>query len=200
MFNLDSQVWDFPNVNGLSCKRHLAFIVAFHNRGLGVARLGALKHSHSCGVQFDSRFGASSVYIKEVRLTSSRRLIFSFVVVVILTVSSAALARGAEQDQQTNIPSSDSSTSPSGRRSSGCLEEARHGTNGRKPRLAHGILMMTADAGFVATVATAPHGVHNHGLPTPTVDLTNRSLHRNVAIGSISVGTVGYLLMLLGKH
>jgi hypothetical protein len=80
------------------------------------------------------------------------------------------------------------------------LLEARHDTNGRKLRLAHGILMMAADAGFAATVATAPHGVRNHGVPTPTLDLTNRSLHRDVAIGSISIGTVGYFLMLLGKH
>jgi len=220
-------------------------------------------------------------------LTASRTRIFSSAVFVILTLSSAALARSAEEDQQTNIASSDSTSSakPSGGTQqpqqppsppeapavhpsattyspgyetrdkihkyasfaslplfaaelylgqktynapttsnsyqgphiavgtalvglfgvntvTGAMNlwEARHDTNGRKLRLAHGILMMAADAGFVATVATAPHGVHNHGLPTPTVDLTNRSLHRDAAIGSISVGTVGYLLMLLGKH
>lgn len=80
------------------------------------------------------------------------------------------------------------------------LLEARHDTEGRKLRLAHGILMMVADAGFVGTVATAPHSPHTRGVPTPTPDLTNRSLHRDFAIGSISIGTVGYFLMLLGKH
>jgi hypothetical protein len=80
------------------------------------------------------------------------------------------------------------------------LWEARHDPEGRTVRLVHGILMMAADAGFVATVATAPGGGHNHGVPVPTVNLNNRSVHRDIAIGSISVGTVGYLMMLLVKH
>jgi hypothetical protein len=226
--------------------------------------------------------------IKEVRLKAGRALIFSSAVFVILTLSVTALARGEEQDQPTNIASSDSTPGaiPAGDTQqpqqppppepaapavhpgaivyspgyetrdkihkfasfaslplfaaelylgektynapttdnsykgahiavgtalvglfgvntvTGAMNlwEARHDTNGRKLRFAHGILMMAADAGFVATLATTPPGVHNHGVPTPTVDLTNRSLHRDVAIGSISVGTVGYLLMLLAKH
>ena len=52
-----------------------------------------------------------------------------------------------------------------------------------------GILMLGADAGFVAT-----------GLLAPTNDGGgNRDLHKTVAFTSIGVATAGYLLMLLTK-
>lgn len=68
---------------------------------------------------------------------------------------------------------------------------------GHKKRLVHGLMMLGAEGGFIAAAAMAPG--HNRN------DLinfdANKSAHRNVAIVSIGVGTVGYLLMLLtGNH
>jgi hypothetical protein len=68
---------------------------------------------------------------------------------------------------------------------------------GRTLRLVHGLLMMAADAGFVATWATGPHSGR---LQTALNFESQKTTHRNVAIASISVGTAGYLLMLLGNH
>jgi hypothetical protein len=52
--------------------------------------------------------------------------------------------------------------------------------------------MMAADVGYVATVATAPHSGHRF-IASPG----QTTLHRNVALASISVGTAGYLLMFI---
>jgi hypothetical protein len=78
------------------------------------------------------------------------------------------------------------------------LWEERHDTQGRKLKLAHGILMMAAEAGFAATAMTGPHGERRNRIQS--IDTSNRARHRDIAIGSISVGTVGYLIMLLGHH
>lgn len=68
---------------------------------------------------------------------------------------------------------------------------------GRTLRLVHGLLMMAADVGFVDTWATGPHS----GRLRTALNFENqKTTHRNVAIASISVGTAGYLLMLLGNH
>jgi hypothetical protein len=72
------------------------------------------------------------------------------------------------------------------------LWEGRHDTEGRKMRIFHSVLMLAADGGFLATEATAPH--IRHGIITNPSD---QSLHRDIAVASISVGTAGYLLMLL---
>jgi hypothetical protein len=77
------------------------------------------------------------------------------------------------------------------------LWEGRKDSNHRKLRLAHGLLMMAADAGFLATGLLAPHGEHRFG--TNSVDSSGRSTHRAVAFGSMGVATVGYLIMLLGR-
>lgn len=69
-------------------------------------------------------------------------------------------------------------------------KEGRMDKEGRKLRLVHGLLMLAADVGFVATTASAPGHDNADGKAT----------HRNLAIASISVGTAGYLLMLLGNH
>jgi hypothetical protein len=69
--------------------------------------------------------------------------------------------------------------------------------NGRTLRLVHGLLMMAANVGFVATAATGPNS------RSPRQALTyesNKVTHRNIAVASISVGTAGYLLMLFGNH
>jgi len=68
--------------------------------------------------------------------------------------------------------------------------------DGRTLRLVHGLLMMAAEAGFAATAASAPSSGRNGALTFAADEVT----HRNLAIGSISVGTAGYLLMLLGNR
>lgn len=65
---------------------------------------------------------------------------------------------------------------------------------GRGKRLAHGLLMMAADAGFVATSISTPS--EHRGLNF----VADRDTHRNLAITSIGLGTAGYLIMLIGNH
>ena len=72
------------------------------------------------------------------------------------------------------------------------LWEGRHDTDGRPIRIVHSALMLAATGGFLATTATGPH-VRNGIITNPS----DKSLHRYIAVASISVGTVGYLLMLL---
>lgn len=72
------------------------------------------------------------------------------------------------------------------------LYESRHDPNGRTKRWVHALLMMTADAGFLATAAAAPESEHGQVSG-------NRSTHRTLALTSLAVGTVGYLIMLIGK-
>ena len=76
------------------------------------------------------------------------------------------------------------------------LWEARKDPNGRKRRLVHGLLMMAADAGFFATAMLAPESESDEGARNFSSD---RSTHRTVAITSMSVATVGYLIMLIGR-
>jgi hypothetical protein len=68
------------------------------------------------------------------------------------------------------------------------LWEARKDQNGRKRRLIHGLTMLGADAGFVATGMLAPDGGRG-----------DRTLHRNVALTSIAVATGSYLYMLFTR-
>ena len=56
--------------------------------------------------------------------------------------------------------------------------------------MVHGILMLVSGAGFAITPMVAPDDDHRAS--------GDRSLHRNVAITSIAIGTVGYLTMLIG--
>jgi len=73
------------------------------------------------------------------------------------------------------------------------LVEARNDPNGKAKRWTHGLLMLGADAGFLATAATGP-GSHDglvEGSP---------STHRALAFTSISMATAGYLIMLFGGH
>lgn len=75
--------------------------------------------------------------------------------------------------------------------------EGRQDPNNKKLRLLHGLLMMAADAGFMATEASAPEGEGARG----GVNLQNRKMtHRNLALISMSVGTAGYLTMLFGNR
>ncbi len=71
------------------------------------------------------------------------------------------------------------------------LVEARKDPHGRTRRMVHGILMLASGAGFAITPMLAPDDDFFGGSD-------RRSLHRNVAITSIAIGTVGYLTMLFG--
>ena len=70
------------------------------------------------------------------------------------------------------------------------LYEGRKDPNKSTKRRVHGILMLVADAGFVATGALAPDDDEGGG---------DRSTHRTVALASMGVATVAYLIMLLGN-
>jgi len=69
------------------------------------------------------------------------------------------------------------------------LWEARHDPKGRNRRLIHGLSMLGADAGFLATGLLAP-GDEGGG---------NRSLHRTVALTSMGVAAGSYVYMLLTR-
>jgi hypothetical protein len=64
-------------------------------------------------------------------------------------------------------------------------------------RVIHGLLMMAADVGFLATEASAPNSGGRTGALTFETD---KVTHRNIAIASMSVATAGYLIMLFGNH
>jgi hypothetical protein len=69
--------------------------------------------------------------------------------------------------------------------------------NGRTLRLVHGLLMMVADAGFVATTMSGPNSQSRSG--AANFD-TRKVTHRNLAIASISVASVSYFMMLFGNR
>jgi hypothetical protein len=71
------------------------------------------------------------------------------------------------------------------------LLEGRHDPNGRARRWIHGLLMLGADAGFLATGAMAPDDDEVGG--------ANGSLHRNLAIASMSTAAASYLYMLFTR-
>jgi hypothetical protein len=71
------------------------------------------------------------------------------------------------------------------------LIEARKDPSHRGRRLAHGLLMLGSDAGFLATAALGPEGDDDDGGGT-------RSAHRAVAFTSIGMATAAYLIMLFG--
>lgn len=66
--------------------------------------------------------------------------------------------------------------------------DGRKDPNGRKRRLLHGALFLAASGGF-AYAGTIADQAENDG--------DKRRLHRNVAIGSMSVSTASWLLMLI---
>jgi len=73
------------------------------------------------------------------------------------------------------------------------LWQSRHEKDHRTPRMIHSFLMIGANAGFVATAASAP-SKHN-----PATFDHDRTRHRNIAIASIGIGNAGYLLALFGR-
>jgi hypothetical protein len=70
--------------------------------------------------------------------------------------------------------------------------ESRNDPSHHTLKLIHGILMLGADAGFVATFATGPGG------RSTTID-TQKQTHRTVAITSIGLATASYLMMVFGN-
>lgn len=72
------------------------------------------------------------------------------------------------------------------------LVEARKDSNHRGRRLAHGLLMLGSDAGFLATAALGPEGDEDDG------EGGTRGAHRAMAFTSIGLATAGYLIMLFG--
>ncbi len=81
------------------------------------------------------------------------------------------------------------------------LVEGRKNPAGRTRRTVHGILMLAAGAGFVATGLLAPdeEGGEEGGAATHIHDSGRRSTHRAVALSSMGVALAGYLMMLVWK-
>ena len=77
------------------------------------------------------------------------------------------------------------------------LSEGRKDPNHRTKRTVHGILMAVADAGFVATGLTAPESEHEGGEFAYEGGGGNRSTHRAVALTSMGIATVAYVMMLI---
>ena len=71
--------------------------------------------------------------------------------------------------------------------------ESRNDPVHHKLKLIHGILMLGADAGFVATFASGPGGRES-----ATLD-SQKQTHRTIALTSIGLATGSYLLMLFGN-
>jgi hypothetical protein len=74
------------------------------------------------------------------------------------------------------------------------LWDTRKISTGGKKRMVHGILMLAADAGFVAAAALAPHREQDE-----TRINGNASTHRAVAYSSLGIATAGYLYMLFAR-
>lgn len=70
------------------------------------------------------------------------------------------------------------------------LKEGWKNPEHRKLRLTHGLLMLGADAGFLATALEAPNREGTSG---------DRSTHRAIAITAIAAATTGYLVMIFGR-
>jgi hypothetical protein len=79
------------------------------------------------------------------------------------------------------------------------MVEDRHNPKGHTLRLVHGLLMLTANAGFVATAATGPHREGGRRFSTVPSE-SDKALHRDLAFGSMAVGTIGYTIMLFGHR
>jgi hypothetical protein len=74
------------------------------------------------------------------------------------------------------------------------LSEGRKDPSHRTKRMVHGVLMLVADAGFVATGMLAPDTEHEGGEGGGG---SSASTHRTVAIASMGVATVAWLMMLV---
>ena len=75
------------------------------------------------------------------------------------------------------------------------LWESRHESEGRARRTTHALLMLAADAGFVATASLAPEGEDD----SFEANSDDRSRHRTVAITSMALSLTSYLMMYVWK-
>ncbi|HEX9094324.1 MAG TPA: hypothetical protein VF902_10115 [Coriobacteriia bacterium] len=75
------------------------------------------------------------------------------------------------------------------------MVEGRKDPNRKTKVKVHGILMLVADAGFAVSGFMAPHTRHDEFESTSGV---SPSTHRAVALSSVGVATVAYLIMLFG--
>ncbi len=73
------------------------------------------------------------------------------------------------------------------------LIEARKDPVHRSRRLAHSLMMLAADAGFLATAALGPESEHGESEGS-------RATHRAVAFTSIGLASASYAIMLFGGH
>jgi hypothetical protein len=73
------------------------------------------------------------------------------------------------------------------------LWDSRHDPGGKARRYLHAALMLAADAGFVATEATAP------GRRRVARDPSSRTRHRTLALTSMGIALTGYGMMLIWK-
>ena len=74
-------------------------------------------------------------------------------------------------------------------------KELRKNRYGKGRRDFHSYLMLAADAGFIATAATAP----GHHESEDFAEGGNRGTHRALGFASMGVATVSYIYMLLAK-
>ena len=72
--------------------------------------------------------------------------------------------------------------------------ESRKDPANHKLKLLHGVLMMAADVGFVASTTSAPGNKRNLNF------LNDEQRHRTIALTSIGIATGSYLLMLFGNR
>jgi hypothetical protein len=77
------------------------------------------------------------------------------------------------------------------------LMEARKDPHKSTKRTLHSILMLVADAGFVATGLTAPESEHENEFGFEQESGGNASTHRAIAFTSMGIATVAYLMMLI---
>ncbi len=79
------------------------------------------------------------------------------------------------------------------------LSEGRKDPSHHTKRMVHGILMAVADAGFVATGIMTPHHRERQegGFTFVENGGTSPSTHRAVALTSMGIATVSYLMMLI---
>jgi hypothetical protein len=76
------------------------------------------------------------------------------------------------------------------------LVESRKDPNQRGLRLVHSLMMLGADAGFVATSVITPGGHENS---TPVLG-ESHGPHRTIALTSMGIATASYLIMLIGNR
>ncbi len=76
------------------------------------------------------------------------------------------------------------------------LWESRHDPSNRGLRITHTVLMLASDAGFAITGALTPNG---HSFDFAEVR-SSRNRHRDWALGSMALSTVGTALMWFVKH